>query len=313
MYYGIREEKQHFIDNTFLVYLLKIWNGRRSRYLKYCDKKVMKYIITNMCTNRHLFVKYDSPLSLLKDYFVPSLMKTYRERIKTNPKELQRLLSQSWTRIRQMYIGNLVIDIKTGEKIPQSGILAMYMKAKKEKLSISAPTVSKLGDENEPTFAEYSTTSNRDEIINSSTEFITMNPMPKYPLELINQLNRETKVSIKTIDTILHGVHNHNYHDLIRDIYAIILSRTNVNIKNDVCTPNYNILVKRNIISSKNNPDSKKMQTIANMLLDKIFQEKLSIDYHKYSNVQQIQLRNVIVQGLVYNMKQNICKGQVTG
>jgi len=309
MYYGIQERKDIIRDNALLILLLRIWNGRKSKFLKFCDKRIMKYVVSHMCNKRHLFARYDGPMSLLKDYYVPTLMKTYADQVKRDPKKLQRVLEQAWGRIHQQFVQQGRINIKTGKSEAQGGILRMYMKAKKEGLTISTPTISGMGDEG-PSFGDYTTANNRDEIINSATDFITMNPKTTYPQKLISEVNRQTRISVKTIDAILKALHNHQYYDVIHDVLSIVLSRTNVLQKADICSPTFLGAVKKNVISSKNNADARKLQKLCNILLKEIFINTLSLPdaYDKFSITHQIQLRTVIVSGIVYNLRKIICK-----
>lgn len=307
MYYGVKEDKKHFSENALLIIMLKIWNGRKTSLLPYCDKRIMKYVVANMCTNRHKFAKYDGPLSMLKDYFVPSILAKYHDRIKKG--DIQVVLSQAWGRIRQLFGFNNRTDIETGKKIAQGGILPLYIKAKEEGLAISSPNVQGMGDEDNgsPSFDQFATTSNRDEIINTTCEYITMSPNTKYPPAYIEQLRQDTKVKASTIATLLASLHNYQFHDILHDMLSIILSRTNISEKQNICEPDFMGNVKKNIISSKNNNDARKLQQLCDMLLDPIFKTNLGRDFRVHSNVNQIQLRKVIIYGIIYNLRKNIC------
>ena len=310
VFYGIKERDPKFSDNAMLVFLFKVWNGRKTRYLKFCDKNVMKYVVSNMCNNRHLFAKFDSPLSLLKDHFVPTLLKKYGPMASRDPKKLQALFSQSWVRINQIFAQSFRTDIKSGKKYAQAGILPMYMEAKKQGWSMGSTSISGV-DEEGPAFDEYTTTSNRDEIITTTCDAITMNPNPRYSQDFINQLNKIYKVKKATIEQILKALHDHRFHDYHHDILSIILARTNVTQKSDICSPNYQSLIKKNIISSKNNVDARKVQKLCNMLLESIFKERLQLNFKVYSNVLQIQLRSIVINGIVHNLRANVCRGQM--
>ena len=317
MFYGLKEKKSRFIENAFLVLLFKIWNGRKAKFFpKWCDKKIMKYVTSHMLTNRHLFAKFDSPLSMIRDHFMPTLLKKYgSEMIKDPKKYTKRIIEQSWGRVHQQFVQNMRTNIKTGTREAQSGILPLYKKAKEQGLSISNPSVNPLGDEEgQPGFSEFTTVSNRDEIINSTSDHITMNSNPKYTTQVINQINSKTRVSSKVIEVILKSLHNHRFHNTIHDLIGVILSKTNVSDKSEICSQSYLDNVQKNVISSKNNVDARKIQALSNKLLDEIFKNVLKRNFKVFSNVQQIQLRNVIIHGLIHNLRRNVCKGgSVTG
>ena len=115
-------------------------------------------------------------------------------------------------------------------------------------------------------------------------------------------INKDTKVSVVVVERILMSMHDYNLYSLIYDIISLILRRTDTNDKSDICKPNFFEMVKRYVISSKNNVDVRKIQTLINELLI-----NAGINYTKYSNVQQIQIRNVVIYGLYNNLKKSIC------
>jgi hypothetical protein len=310
VYYGIKKNDDQMINNSLFLLLQKLWNGRKYAYIKYCDKRVMKYVIAHLVNKKHNVTKFDSPLALLKDYYIPTLMKKYRPEIMKDVYRLRQLFMQSWARIDQLFVFNPVIDSESGEKRAQGGLLPLYMKAKQNGLFLTTPTIIK-GDDEETGFDQYSTIHNRDEIVTSTADFISMNAKAQYPSSFIAEINKITKVSTKVIETMLSALHNHKNYDIIHDALSIILSRTNVSDKNDICSKDFMINVKRNIVSSKNTEEIRKMQKILNELSFKIFKEDLMLDFNNYGKAQQMQICNVILYGLIYNLKKHNCQGLV--
>lgn len=310
VYYGIKKNDDQMINNSLFLLLQKLWNGRKYAYIKYCDKRVMKYVIAHLVNKKHNVTKFDSPLALLKDYYIPTLMKKYRPEIMKDVYRLRQLFMQSWARIDQLFVFNPVIDSESGEKRAQGGLLPLYMKAKQNGLFLTTPTIIK-GDDEETGFDQYSTIHNRDEIVTSTADFISMNAKAQYPNSFVMEINKITKVSTKVIETMLSALHNHKNYDIIHDALSIILSRTNVSDKNDICSKDFMINVKRNIVSSKNTEEIRKMQKILNELSFKIFKEDLMLDFNNYGKAQQMQICNVILYGLIYNLKKHNCQGLV--
>jgi hypothetical protein len=316
VYYGLKENKEHLYKNAMMLCLMKIWNGRKVKYIKYCDKKIMKYVTGYMVTKKHNASKFDSPLSLLHDHYIPTLIAKYGPEIKRNPIRLKALFEQMYSRINQLFVFNPRTNLTTGKKEAQGGLLPLYMKAREMGVSISTPSV-RMG-EDEPGFDQYSTVHIRDEMRDDVVDSITMNPNPSYPSSLVKYFNEKFNIKEATIRAILKAIHNHNYQDMLRDLISIILSRTNVSDKTDVCKADFTSKVKRNIISSKNNPDTRKVQKLCNMLLREIFTNDLKDDtgksltkvYDTYSDVTQIHIRNVLIYGIVYNIRKKICRGQ---
>jgi len=311
VYLGIRRNDDQLINNALFLLLQKLWNGRKYAYIKYCDKRVMNYLVNHMVNKKHLVAKFDSPLALMKDYFVPTLMKKYRPEIAKDVFRLRQLFMQSWGRIDQMFVFNPVIDIKTGEKRAQGGLLPMYMKAKEEGLYQSTPVIMKGDSEEDPNFDQYSTIHNRDSIVTSTVDFITMNSKASYPKSFVDEVNRNTKVSSKVIEQMLVALHNHKNYDLIHDGLTIVLSRTKVTDKNDICNKEFMNNVKRNIVSSKNTDEIRKLQKILNTLTSKIFSETLNVNLETYGKAQQMQIMNVILYGLIHNLQKHNCSGLV--
>lgn len=306
VYYGIKHKDVQLINNALFLLLQKIWNGRKYRYIKYCDKKVMNYVISHLLNKKHNMSKFDSPLLLIKDYYVPTLINKYGSEILNNILRLKQLFIQSWVRIDQLYTYNSILDPDSGKKKAQGGLLPLYMKAKQNNLYLTTPTVMK-NDDGQVEFDQYATVHGRDKIITSTSDFISMNVKEQYPVELISNINKNTKVSVKVIEVLLSSIHDHKFYDLIHDAFTIILSRTNVVDKNDICKKDFMLNVKRNIISSKNNDSVNKLQNILNKLCSDIFSEKLGIDFNKYGRTQQIQITTIILYGLIFNLKRLNC------
>lgn len=307
--YGITYNKPNISEMALLITMFKLWNGRKTKYLPWCDKAVMKYVINSMCTRRHHITKYDDPFSLLKNYFVPTILAKYSNAAKTDQtrKKLQTLFSQSWSRLDQLFVSRKVEDIESGKRFAQGGILPLYKKAKEEGLSIA--DISKKGiEDDELQFGDQISSSTREDIISDVAEYITMHPNQKYAQNFISQLNTETHVSSKVLEQLLKGIHNYQFYDLIHDILSIILSSTNVNTKEDICKQKFNDDFKRKVISSKNNEDAKKIQLLCNKLLKDIFNRSFKSNLDNYSGVHQIQLKKVLLNGIFYNLKKYICK-----
>jgi len=302
LYLGLQKKDEQMVNNSFLILFQKLWNGRKYAYFKYCDKRIMNYVVNHMVNQKHNVAKYDTPLALVKDYFIPTLLKKYAPEINKDIYRLRQLFMQSWSRLDQMFSFNSVIDARTGEKKAQGGLLPLYMKAKADGLYQSTPKVMK-NDDDESDVDQFSTVHNRDEIVTSTTDFITMNMKPNYPSSFIDDVRRNTKVSAKIIEQLVVHVHNHNNYDILHDLITLILSRTNIEDKNDLKTPTFINNVKRTIISSKNNDDVRKLQKLLSILVERIFTDKMQLDFNKYGKAQQMQICNVILYCLIYNLQ----------
>jgi hypothetical protein len=308
VYYAIHAKNEKLANNAWLIAMFRLWNGRRMYFLPYCNKNIMRYAVSYLTTSRHNVTKYDGPFSLIKDYFTPTLLKKYSPIIKQTPSKTLRLIEQSWQRIFQLFYFNPRQNVLTDKSEATGGLLYIYKTAKDQNLSLStiSVTTSKFDDDTS-TVDDYTSTHNRNEIIDSIVNFITTTPNFNYSNEFLMQINRDTRVSIKIVEKLLKQLHNYSYHDQLVELYSIILSKLNVNDKQDICSTNYLANFKKLIISSKNNADSKQLQTLILKLLDQVFKNKLQISFSKFSITQQIQIRNVLLYGLSYCLRRHIC------
>ena len=309
LYYGITEKKEMFARNALMVLLLKIWNGRKSHFFKYCDKRVMKYVISNMLTNRHMLSKYENPVSLLKDYFVPTILKKYSSEVYGDITKLKRLFEQCWARVRQIFAFNPITNITTGKPEAQGGLLPLYMKAKKEGLHISTPNMNNTGEDGEATgYEEYATTHNRDSIVNKTTDYIVMNKSSKYPNNFVKDVNNKTNVSVNIIDQILDYLPIQSNYDILQNLIVLILSRCNISDVSDICEKDLVGNIQKNVISSKNNEETIKIQRLLDRLLENFFKDKLNANFNNYSSVHKIKIRNVIIYALEHNLLKVNCR-----
>lgn len=307
VYHGIIQKKEPFAKNALMIILLKIWNGRKSKFFKFCDKRVMKYVVSKMLTNRHGISKFENVVSLLKDHSVPTILAKYGPEVENDISKLKRLFEQTYARIFQLFIFNPKTNLLTGKKEAMGGLLPLYMKARAEGLYITKPNMRRGEDESAPGFEEYATTHNRDEIVNKTVDFIVMNKI-SYPINLLADINKKTNVSAKVIEQILNGVHDHNNFDILHNLVVLFLSRCNIVSVDDICNNNFSANIQKNIISSKNNDEINKIQRLIDSLLEKIFREKLQIRFDNYSVVHKIKIRNVIIFALEHNLFRVNCR-----
>ena len=124
-------------------------------------------------------------------------------------------------------------------------------------------------------------------------------------------MNRLTHVSSKVINQLAVDIHSPKYHDYLVDLLTLILSRVNVKTKNDICSAQFVLDLKKKVISSKNNADSKKIVSIIDILLDKLFKDR-DLLFNRYSTVQRIQIRTVLIHIIIFNLKKVVCQKKAT-
>ena len=310
VYYGLVTKKTMVAENAFFAILIKIWNGRKEKYIKFCEPKIMKYIVGTM-NKKFLAANYDGPLYLIHEYFVPTLLKKYSANILRDPggrEGLKRLFEQSWGRIDQLFCQNRQINIQTNTKHCQGGFLPLYMKAKEEGSWVN----SDVGDQEEQ--SSFMSVNEREQISQDVADYITSNTNVKYSETFINSLHRESNVNKKIITLLLDGIRDYSFHEYLVELLLLILSRLNIQQKEDVCKSDIFVRFKRNIVSSKNNVDVRKINKITNKLINDIFKKnQMDINITDYSLPQQGKIRRIFLSIILSEMRKVICYKQVPG
>lgn len=304
--YGIRNNNEKIRDKSLTLMLSLLWNGRRGRLLPYCDPDTMKYVISKL-TRRSLLRKYDSPMSLITDYFIPTLIKKYGTMIKRDSTETKRLFDQAFNRMHQIFVRDKAPNLQTGKMEIRRGISADYMKAKRQGLKITkAQSLSFDDDDQSP--LEQHTTSQYEEIISNITNYIVMNFKPKYEPWIIDHIKRESKVNERAIRLFLDNLHSIKHNEYIREIVGLMATRLQVADVN-ICSKQFIIRsVKEKVISSKNTPDITQMQKIIDMLVEEMFKKIAPhVNYGSYTSPTRGKFRKVIVYAIAYNIQRYMC------
>lgn len=311
IYYGLKHKKIQIAENALFILLMKIWNGRREHYLPSCYPEIMNYVISRM-NKKYIAGNFDGPLFVIKDYFIPTILKKYSSNVLRNPSNkegLKRMFEQCWSRVAQMWAQNTQVNLQTGKKEKTGGFLPLYIKAKNDGSALST----KVGDvENE---INYMSVNEREEISQDIADFITTNTNKKYSDNYINSLYRKSNVKIKMIRVIIDGMHNYTLYDQIQETIILILSRLNINQKEDICKSDIYSRLRKNVISSKNNVEVQKIRRLCNYILNKIFEKnQININIEKdYTPPTQVKFRSLLLELILVDMKKVICHQQIVG
>jgi hypothetical protein len=303
---GIIDDNKTLKNKSLILAMIQLWNGRMNTFFpKCCIPEVMNYVINNMCTGRYVAKKYSTPYDLIENYFVPTILKKYESYIKRDPKHLKTVFSASYTRIRQLFVQGNIENMKTGKKEATSGLMALYRDAIKDQRYLKSKDVTGFGD-NDPTFDEFGSTNVREKMATDITTYITMNGNPKYSSRLINDLNKKYKVKLQVIEDILKSLHTNQFYDDLYSVYIIFFSRCNINDPNQICNGELDTQINKHVIRSKNNSDINSMNKIIYNILTNIL-NKYNLNFGKFTNTYKINARNVVIWGLIHNMKKKIC------
>ena len=308
--YGIRTRKIDIISKNAMVLLLaKLWNGRRQKHIPFCDPDVMRYVVANM-SGKYTPRKHDSPIMMIINHYSPTLLETYGDRIKADSTITKRLFDQSWGRIRQLFLSDMSPNIRTGKSEAKSGMAPLYFDAKKKGLKISTPKPgAKLRDSDDALSSiDQYTSHSHDEMITNISNYIMMNIYPKYDDTFIRFINRETSAKAEKIKILLNGVHSVRYSDYIHDTLELMFNQLQVGDRSDICKQLFFQTVKKRIISSKHSPNVTQLKKIVDLLLGRIFDDKIQyVSYEDYSTPMRGKLRNIVFYGFAYNIQKYVC------
>lgn len=305
--YGVKYGNESMAKNAQILILLKLWNGRRSKHIPYCDPDTMRYVVANL-SGRSYFKKFDSPMSLLMSHFTPTLLKKYGNQMRMNSDVIKRFFDQSYNRLRQLFIQDRAPDLKTGTIKARGGIATLYFAAKEKGYKLSSSKMrSNLDDDFDA--VDFYSSGEFDEIIELITNYIIVNIQPKYDRPIINFIHNQSHVNINVINLLLTAIHSVKYQKHIQEILELFLRQLQINDKFDVCVPDFlSNIVKRKIVASKHSPVVVQFKALVGDLTEKIFDEKIPYaHYGEYSDPIRGQLRKVIIYGIAYNLQKFIC------
>lgn len=305
--YGVKYGNDSMAKNAEILVLLKLWNGRRSHLIPYCDPDTMRYVVANL-SGRSYFKKFDSPMTLLMSHFAPTLLKKYGSQMRLNSDVIKRFFDQSFGRLRQLFIQDRAPDLKSGIVKARAGIATLYFAAKDKGYKLSSSKMrSNLDDDFD--VVDFYSSGEFDEIIESITNYIIINIQPKYDKSVIDFIHNQSHVNKNIINLLLTSMHSVKYQKHIQEILELFLRQLQVNDKFDVCIPDFlSNVVKRKVVASKHSPVVMQFKTLIGDLTEKIFDDKINYArYCEYSDPIRGQLRKIIIYGIAYNLQKFIC------
>ena len=276
-----------------------MWNGLKYKYIKYCNKNIMNYVVTKMVTKKHLVSKYRDPLDLILNYFVETIYDKYVDDALKNIDRLRVMFNQCWGRLDQLF-----------SSAGKSGLANLYYKAHQsgEALQTAFSTI-KSEDEEELTMTQLETKSMKiAELINQITTSIIMNTKAIYRAEFIQFVNAKTRVSRKSIEKLAHELHNPAYKDDIEALLFILFNKLDIFEPEHICSANLYLMVDKKIISSKHNKDVELFKKHMKELLDKVLTKLAGKKLDDYSA--KIAIIRAMTFILIYNIQSTLCKGK---
>ena len=310
--YGVRHRNESISKNAMIIMLVKLWNGRRVKLIPYCNPEVMRYVIANLSAKYHAHSKNnDSPMSLIMNHYTPTILNKYSATINSDSTKTHYFFSQCHNRLRQIFISGMRDNLldPAGDRKAESGLMALYFKAAKAGLKISAPTTKSGGmDDIESASTEYYTSHSYDDIINDLTQYFSVNPHPIYDANFIQYVNKSTSTKVDQIKIIVNSIHSIKYVDAIRDVLTLMLKQLRTVDKANICSPTFYDDVKKKIISSKHSPTITQLKKVTDLFLEKIFKDKIGYrDYNQYSIPSRGKFRAIVLYAFAHNIQKHIC------
>lgn len=304
--YGIKYNNKSLAKNATILILVKLWNGRRTYHIPFCDPDTMKYVVAHL-SKKSYFKKFDAPIIMLINHFTPTLLKKYGDQMKRNSDVMKHYFDQAYTRLRQLFVQNTAPDIKTGVLRARGGIAPLYFAAKEKGYKLSSSK--QFSDMDDSNVVEFYSSGEFDEIIENITNSIVMNITPIYSASFLNFIHQQSSVNVESIKLLTKAFHSIKYQKHIREILELIIRQLQLSNKFDVCKANFlSDVIKRKIISSKHSKHIVQLKAIADDLVERIFKDKITyVKYSRYSYPIKGQLRKVIIYTIVYDLQRFIC------
>lgn len=306
--YGIRNNEPELAKNALAIILFRMWNGRLSKAIQYCDKDTMDYVVNYMGEARHLWKKYKSPLNLILDYFVPTLYKKYAPLIKNDLGKVKLFFNQIWGRLYQLFYQNFGPSLDDPKKShAKSGLAVLYYKAKSEGRKMSKAGQYAMSNEEEPGFETKMSSSEIQNISNNITNSIVMNYKPEIDKEIVTIIRRDYKLNEKGVKTLIELSHSNKFAEEIHDIISLIITHIQTSKKKLCDIDEFNSEIKKKIIGSKHSSHNVQLKKTIDLMLTRMF-HSLNLDYNRYSLVRKSQLRAAIILIFANHIRAYLCE-----
>jgi hypothetical protein len=287
--YGLRHNHRVLVKDAFFLILVNLWNGRMSKYLRYCDSEIMQSVILNMTKKMHLISHHETPYDLLHDHYVDGLLAKYGPEIETDfANGSKKILTKSWKRLNQVFMYKK--KLKSGD-IKLGGLFPLYLKAQEERTRVR-PAVFDEAEES----VSYGWKSLDQRIADYVAE-----TSPAMDENTLVSLNSRTGVSAKVIATIVSSLREKPNYELVHEMTKVILIVTKAESFYDIARNFWNA-VQEKILSSKRGHGAQTFRRLADVFLTQVLGPTVNKPYDSYGKVQRVQIRKVLIYVLAYHV-----------
>jgi hypothetical protein len=305
VYHAAKTNNTEFGEFVLRLILFRIWNGRITKLIKWCNPEIMAAAIANCKSRKFKFKQYSTPLDLIQQYYAPTIYAKYKDYMLRDVAESKRLFEQSFHRIKQLFGSGSKPDLETGTTRYTSGLQPFYYAAYENKDKIG---YNKSNSESD--FDDRITSSNISTLVNNIVTHMTVTSNV-YNDDIVKLISSNVKgIKHSKIVTILEKMHQLKYSDYLQDIVELYFRRFSGSSEKDFCSPNYYDKIKSHIVASKNNQDIINLKQLVDLLLDQIFKtdfDKPYTDYMEKTPNQRSQYKMIIYYGIAYNINKVIC------
>jgi hypothetical protein len=128
-YIGVKADDDLMRMYSLVLINIKIFNGRKYRYMPNgCQPEIAEYLINQVFRSSKVLKKHPNPFNAITEYLAPNIENKYNASIKKDPahpiKGLVMIISQSWNRIDQMFMGVQKEYYKAWNNSDKKGIMS---------------------------------------------------------------------------------------------------------------------------------------------------------------------------------------------
>lgn len=289
---GLEFSDENLRKMALLMIDIRLWNGRKMKFFKYCDPDVARYTLSYVLRNHHTLKKMGTPFKYFDEFSIPAVDKKYSISIPNNlshDKEgLMKLITTNFSRIQGIFFSMQKAYYKT------------YKEGKKEIVSGKYKNQYGEGDlvETRESFSG---------VIERLVDKLQKNAMLRKNILLNPDAKRifydKFMLSESKIRKFNDWLEDEDNHEEIKYFFEYVFTSFKPKDESDICKFDIEVLANR-ITGAKKDPDLLKAKEIINHMLISILGDK-----HKTLTPSSMHLaRRLVAFTLMIYAKMLLCK-----
>jgi len=290
-YIGIKADDDIIRMYSLVLINIKIFNGRKYKYMPNgCQPEIAEYLINQVFRSSKVLKKYPNPFNAITEYLAPNIENKYSDSIKKDPahpiKGLVMIISQSWNRIDQMFMGVQKEYYKAWENSDKKGIMSNIKGVDGEEIDrLDNNKVSSMVNKVQKNLI----TKGHNKLTNDDIKYLKASPYGISNLFLS-----------KTEDFLNETLND----DDIHNIYEILFDIVKIVDESRLCSINIVQIVDKLSGTRSGTGNIKKLKNHIDEMLKLIFGKNIL----QSSVSQLLKLRKIILLILLLRAKRSICK-----